>query len=133
MATSLEDLPNENEMMEEPDLQELDEIKQLQARDYVPEDTTNQYRKRVTFNDELDFEPDNRYSEQLTIMEQVIETVRDPLLVFVVIFIFTNPTFIKMIMTIPKMKSYQGTTSFNIGIAVVATLVYYLFKKFVIN
>lgn len=124
MSTSLDDLPtvqsvnNNQEQFNEQD---------FEVNDFIPEDADNTYKpKKVSFNEEVEYASEQSYTEQLSAMQYVYEKIKNPIVVLLIVFIFSNPTFLSMISKIPYVGNYEGTTFFSLGVATLGAILYYI-------
>lgn len=109
MSTSLEDLP-----IETPD---------------------NDYEESV-YQEENEDEQDNQeeqdYLPDPSVVDMVLDKIKEPFVVVLLIMIFTNKSLLDVILKTPFINSYSPTI-INLGLSAVAGLIFFIIKEFVFS
>lgn len=78
-------------------------------------------------------DPRDQYRADTGIIEMLIDKLKEPALVTVIMLVLTNPIFIKMLLQLPYLEVYSNSQSINIGLSILAGCVFFVIKEFILT
>lgn len=124
MSSKLEDL-----------LSDSDEEQEVYHEEDYPEEEYNQKRKRKLVERFSKDEPEKveAVPEDLNqrIMKMLMDKLRDPVIVTLIMMALTHPLLIQGIFRIPYVEVVDQTISINIVLSILAGIIFFLIREFV--
>ena len=76
-------------------------------------------------------DPPSNYGADSGLVDVLIDKLKEPALVTVIMLVLTNPIFIKMLLQLPYLEVYSNSQSINVGISILAGCVFFIIKEFI--
>lgn len=69
--------------------------------------------------------------EPVEIYSYIFTKVKEPLLVGILVFLFTNKLFLQLVNTIPMVDIVNNTVGLNLILAILASIIFFIVREFV--